>query len=168
MIVSGLGQATTWMVFNVLHNAQSLLSALDIHWLTEKQHHASIPLTEIMFAINCNFQVFIFDRNSFQLQTYTICSCLCELKTLFNIVEAPLKKLLNFDVRVVWWCSVEPLNSQEYKSFEIYAVSIKISMTEYHHWINDLVDYLFLHSSLWGEMSMAFLVTYIFLLFWST
>ena len=36
-----------------------------------------------------------------------------------------------------------PLNSQEYKSFDIYAVSIKISMTEYHHWINDLVDHLF-------------------------
>ena len=65
------------------------------------------------------------------------------LKTLFNIVEAPFKKLLNFDVCVVWWCSDGPLNSQEYKSFEIYVVSIKISMTEYHHWINDLVDHLF-------------------------
>ena len=65
------------------------------------------------------------------------------LKTLFNIVEAPFKKLLNFDVCVVWWCSDGPLNSQEYKSFEIYAVSIKISMTEYHHWINNLVDHLF-------------------------
>ena len=54
------------------------------------------------------------------------------LKTLFNIVEAPFKKLLNFDVCVVWWCSDGPLNSQEYKSFEIYVVSIKISMTEYH------------------------------------
>ena len=32
---------------------------------------------------------------------------------------------------VVWWCSDGPLNSQEYKSFEIYAVTIKISMTEY-------------------------------------
>ena len=36
-----------------------------------------------------------------------------------------------------------PLNSQEYNSFEIYAVSIKISMTEYHHRINDLADHLF-------------------------
>ena len=25
------------------------------------------------------------------------------------------------------------MKSQEYKSFEIYAVTIKISMTEYHH-----------------------------------
>ena len=33
--------------------------------------------------------------------------------------------------------------SQEYKSFEMYAVFIKISMTEYHHWMNDLVDHLF-------------------------
>ena len=65
------------------------------------------------------------------------------LKTLFNIVEAPLKKLLNFDVCVVWWCSDGPLNSQEYKIFEIYAVSIKISMTAYHRWINNLVDHLF-------------------------
>ena len=64
------------------------------------------------------------------------------LKTLFNIVEAPLKKKLNFDVCVVWWCSDGPINSQEY-SFEIYAVSIKVSMTEYHHWINGLADHLF-------------------------
>ena len=54
------------------------------------------------------------------------------LKTLFNIVEAPvLKKTLMSalydDV------NYGPLNSQEYKSFEIYAVSIKISMTEYNH-----------------------------------
>ena len=65
------------------------------------------------------------------------------LETLFNIVEASLKKMMNFDVCVVWWCSDGPLNSQEYKSFKIYAVCIKISMTEYHHWINDLVDHLF-------------------------
>ena len=42
-------------------------------------------------------------------------------------MEAPLKKFVNFDGSI---------NSQEYKSFEIYAVTIKISMTEYHHWIN--------------------------------
>ena len=52
------------------------------------------------------------------------------LKTLFNIVEARFKKLLNYDVCVVW-CSEGSINSQEYKSFEIYAVTIKISMTEY-------------------------------------
>ena len=28
------------------------------------------------------------------------------------------------------------INSQEYKSFEIYAVTIKISMTEHHHLID--------------------------------
>ena len=67
-----------------------------------------------------------------------------EIKTLFNIVEAPLKKMLNFDVCVAWWCSDGPLNSQEYKSLEIYAVSIKIAMTEHHHWINDLVDHAFI------------------------
>ena len=37
---------------------------------------------------------------------------------------------------VLWWCSDGPVNSQEYNSFEIYAVIIRISMTEYHHWIN--------------------------------
>ena len=41
------------------------------------------------------------------------------------------------------WCSDGPLNSQVYKSFDIYAVTIKIPMTEYHHWINDMVDHLF-------------------------
>ena len=52
------------------------------------------------------------------------------LKTLFNIVEAPFKKLLNFDACVVRWCSDGPINSQEYKNFKIYVVNIKISMTE--------------------------------------
>ena len=52
------------------------------------------------------------------------------LKTLFNIVEASFKTLLNLDVCVVWWCSDGPINSQEYNSFDIYAVTIKIS------WLN--------------------------------
>ena len=43
-----------------------------------------------------------------------------------------------------------PLNSKEYKRFEIYAVSIKISMTEYHHWINELVVHLF-NTAVYGE-----------------
>ena len=62
---------------------------------------------------------------------------------LINIVEAPFTKLLNFDVCVVWWCSDGAINSQEYKSFEIYAVTIKISMTEYHHWINGQPHHIF-------------------------
>ena len=35
------------------------------------------------------------------------------------------------------------MTSQEYKSFEIYAVTINISMTEYHHWINGRAYHLF-------------------------
>ena len=35
------------------------------------------------------------------------------------------------------------VNIQEYKSFEIYAVTIKISMTEYRHWINGQAYHLF-------------------------
>ena len=35
------------------------------------------------------------------------------------------------------------------QSFEIDAVTIKKSMTEYHHWINVLAAHLF--SSLWGK-----------------
>ena len=58
-------------------------------------------------------------------------------------MKAPLKKKLNCDVCVVWWSSDGPINSQEYKSFEIYAVTIKISMTEYHHWINGQAYHLF-------------------------
>ena len=55
----------------------------------------------------------------------------------FNIVEAPFNFCCwTFDVCVVWWCADGPINSQEYKSFAIYVVTIKISMTEYHHWIN--------------------------------
>ena len=52
------------------------------------------------------------------------------LQTLFNIMEAPLIIFLNFDVCVASWCSDGPINSQEHKSFEMYAVTIKISVTE--------------------------------------
>ena len=86
---------------------------------------------------------------------------------LFNIVEAWFKKLLNFDGCVVWWCSDGPINSQECKSFEIYAVTIKIFMTEYHHWINGQA-HLFQHSSLRGEMKKTYPVTCLFSLLWST
>ena len=41
------------------------------------------------------------------------------LKTLFNIVEARFIQFLNFDVCVVWQFSDGPMNSHEYKSFEI-------------------------------------------------
>ena len=44
-------------------------------------------------------------------------------------------------------CSEGLINSQEYKTFEIYAVTIKIHvhvcMTEYHHLINRLAHGLF-------------------------
>ena len=62
--------------------------------------------------------------------TLSIIICENALKTLFNIVEAPFKFFLKL------WClccimmSDGPINSQEYKSFEIYEVTIKISMTE--------------------------------------
>ena len=38
---------------------------------------------------------------------------------------------------------MDQLNSQEYKSFEMYAVTMKISMSEYHHWINGEAYHLF-------------------------
>ena len=40
---------------------------------------------------------------------------------------------------------------QECKSFEIYAVTIKLSMTEYHPLINHQAHGLFYHSSLWWK-----------------
>ena len=52
---------------------------------------------------------------------------------------------------VLYWCAEGSINSQEYKSFEIYAVTINISMTEYNHWISSLADRLFYHYSLWGK-----------------
>ena len=71
-----------------------------------------------------------------------------------SVFEMVLKTLLTlwrlnffffyFDVCVVWWCSGGLIMSQEYKRFEIiYAVTIKISMTEYHHCINRLTYGLF-------------------------
>ena len=65
------------------------------------------------------------------------CHDFYNLKILFNKVEPQFKKrIVNFDVCVVWWCSDEPINSKEYTSFEIGVVTIKISMTKYHHLIN--------------------------------
>ena len=62
------------------------------------------------------------------------------------IVGARFIILLNIDVCAVYkWCSDGSINSQEYKSFEICAVTLKISMTEYHHlqWINGQAYHLF-------------------------
>ena len=44
--------------------------------------------------------------------------------------------------------------SHEYKSFDISAVTIKKSLTEYHHLINIQAYGLFSHSSLWLEICM--------------
>ena len=63
------------------------------------------------------------------------------LQTLFNIVEDRFKKIVEL------WCSEGSINSHECKSFEIDAVTIKKSMIEYYHWINDLAHHLFEHSS---------------------
>ena len=41
------------------------------------------------------------------------------------------------------WCSDGSINIQEYKSFELDAVTIKIYMAEYHHLINCRVYGLF-------------------------
>ena len=43
------------------------------------------------------------------------------------------------------WTNKQP----EIQSFEIYAVTIKISMTEYHHWINRLTIYS--NTAVYGE-----------------
>ena len=87
----------------------------------------------------------------------------------FNIAEAPFTFFFYFDVCVIWWCSDGRINSQEYKSFEIHAVTIKISMTEYRHWIHKRSGSPFiLKQQSMGEMSMVNLVTCLCLLSWST
>ena len=58
------------------------------------------------------------------------------LKIFFIIVEVQFKKVVELDVCAVSWCPQGSINSQEYKSFEIHTVTIKISMTEYRHRIN--------------------------------
>ena len=79
------------------------------------------------------------------------------LKTLFNILEAWFKKIVELwclcCIMMFRWIKKQP------GSFEIDAVTTKIyvthSLTEYHHLINRPADGLFHHSSLWGEMSMV-------------
>ena len=67
------------------------------------------------------------------------------------IVEAPfeffwtLMSVLYDDVQMDW-----SINSQEYNYFEIYAFTIKISMIEYHPWINGQ-DYNLFSWAVYGE-----------------
>ena len=48
-----------------------------------------------------------------------------------------------------------PITSQEYKTFEIHVVTIQISMTEYHHWINGQAHHLLFitQQSMWENES---------------
>ena len=50
--------------------------------------------------------------------------CLKNCWTLMSVLYSTVSTMY------VWWCSDGSINSQEYESFEIYAVTIKISMTE--------------------------------------
>ena len=66
------------------------------------------------------------------------------LKTFLNIAEAQFKKWLNYDVCVVYNdVQKDKKTAGNTNSFEVYAVTIKISMTEYHHLINSLAHGLF-------------------------
>ena len=64
------------------------------------------------------------------------------------------------------------MNSQKCKSFEIDAVTIKISMTEYNKFIKSGLPFIQTQQSMGGGvneyMYMGSLVTCLFLLFWST
>ena len=53
-------------------------------------------------------------------------------KALFNIVETPF--FFYFDVCAVWWCSGGPINSHEYKRFEMYALCSHYQ--DIHDWIS--------------------------------
>ena len=46
----------------------------------------------------------------------------------------PISNFLKFDVCVVWWCSDGPINSQEYKSFNIDSVIYQ----DIYDWISPL------------------------------
>ena len=56
-------------------------------------------------------------------------------------------KLMNFDICVVYDdVQIDRNNKKKNRnttSFVIYSVTIKISMTEYHHWINGQAYHLF-------------------------
>ena len=73
---------------------------------------------------------------------------------------------MNFGVCGLWWCSDGSINNHEYKSFEINAVSIMISITKYRHWTNRQTYGLwFLTQQSMGEISMVIPVTCLFPLF---
>ena len=46
------------------------------------------------------------------------------------------------------WAPDGPINSQEYKSFEIYVVTLKISMTEYRHRIKSDFPFILTQQSM--------------------
>ena len=77
---------------------------------------------------------------------------------LCNSVEAPFKRLLNFNVCVLWWRTDGPMISQEYQSLCGYYQD----MTKHHHLKNRQAYHLFYHNSLWEEMGKINPVTCLF------
>ena len=87
-------------------------------------------LLQIWGLVLYMYKAKLFPQKTTTLSMQDLTCYKCLYKTLFNIVVNRFKNcwtvmsVLYNDVQIL------PLNSQEYKSFEIYAVSIKISMTE--------------------------------------
>ena len=79
--------------------------------------------------------------------------------------------MLNYNLCVVKLCSDGSINRQECTSFDIYAITIKISMIEYHH-KKKIKKNVFLmvysNTTLYGGNDMVYPVTGIFSLITST
>ena len=94
------------------------------------QYHETLPMKQNVLL---DLPVLSFTLKSFQKNIWVFNSSftskviamliLPNLKTLFIIVEAPFKTKLNIDLCVAWWCSDGSMNSQEYKSFDIYDLN---------------------------------------------
>ena len=135
-----LHRGKAYSIFAVEHKMkQRRFSALRLWQLTKWFHNLkAVPLKRIL---SCS------ELKSWRLLPLKAELCLTPIvKTLFNIVEAPWKSWTLMSVLYDDVHADGPINGQEYNIFDIYAVTIKISMTEYHHWINGQAYHL-LYSS---------------------
>ena len=94
-----------------IHKWWTHISHLNMHWKPKTCMWIKSRLIKYFIQFKPNkWQIFYAKKEDWRMPD--------TLKTLFNIVEAPFKKVLNFDICVVWWCSDGPINSQEYKSLK--------------------------------------------------
>ena len=155
-----LRASALFQILNCRLGSQALfawaLNPLYLHWMKQcMEMELGICMVRLVFMPQtCPSWMSVFNLMAVLFTHLCHCVLVCEslllllcmsLKTLFNIVEAPLKKLVQLwclcCMMMFRWTNKQP----GIQKFWIHAVTIKIPtcMTEYHHWINGQAYHLF-------------------------